>query len=180
LAAEADSDKGTADQPSFGYQLVDSYLLDASVTRRSAAVDELERPNIDLSLDTEDRYDLPGFLAVLSVDVQFQFLPEAICEIRTRTMGVLRRVGEMDPSEEKRFRETDCAVLLWPYARTNVGELVRMLGLSFPPLPTLDARRAVADWREKNAAVAKPATDRTSRGSASKPRQKGRRKTSVP
>lgn len=136
--------------PDFGYQLLDVYLLDCSVTRRAADGDELQRPNIDLALAAHENAaedEEPGFTALLSVDVQFRFQPDAVCEIKTRTVGAFREVGALKPDERSRFRDIDCAVLIWPYSRSIVGELVRLTGLSLAPLPTIDVRRALASWR---------------------------------
>jgi preprotein translocase subunit SecB len=125
----------------FGYQLVASYLFDCTVTRFDE--DYPERPTFETGLETQDRDELPGFLALLTVQAEFRIRVGAKCRIETKTAGVFRRVGELDPASDSQFRQLDCAVILWPYARATVGEIARMTGLDLPPLPTVDVRRTL-------------------------------------
>jgi preprotein translocase subunit SecB len=131
--------------PQFGYQLVDVYLHDCSVVRRELPAEGPERPTFATGIETRDREEPPGFTAILTVEAKFRFRPEAFCEVESRTAGVFVRVGELAPEDDQRFREIDCAVLLWPYARATVGEIVRMTGLELPPLPTVDVRATLSN-----------------------------------
>jgi len=125
----------------FGYQLVASYLFDCTVTRTDE--DYPERPTFATGLETQDRDELPGFLALLTVQAEFRIRVGAKCRIESKTAGVFRRVGDLDPESDSKFRQLDCAVILWPYARATVGEIARMTGLDLPPLPTVDVRRTL-------------------------------------
>jgi preprotein translocase subunit SecB len=137
-AAQPDGEK----IPQFPYQLVDSYLHACSVERREATADdpEQDQPTFETSFVTEDLEDLDGFLAHLTVSVTARFRAGATCFVTGCTTGVFRRIGQPEPGIAERFRQADCAVLLWPYARTNTAELVRMAQLPLPPLPTIDVR----------------------------------------
>jgi preprotein translocase subunit SecB len=136
--------------PPFAYQLVDVYLHECSVERIESEDEGPDRPTFETGLETQDRDEPPGFNATLSVEVAFRFRPEARCEVHSKTTGIFVRIGDVGPDDDSRFRTTDCAVLLWPYARAMVGEIVRMTGLELPPLPTVDVRATLA-----NAAAAK-------------------------
>ncbi len=141
----ADPDTGTRDAlppqlPSFPYQLVDAYMLDCSVTRSAVQDSDPERPIFVTGLATTDRDEPPGFDAQLAVEVRWRFRPEYTCAVKATTLGVFLRQGDVDPDSDARFRSIDCAVLLWPYVRAVVAELVRMTGLQLAPLPTIDVR----------------------------------------
>ena len=130
----------------FPYQLSDAYLYDCSVERREAHADDTERPHFELSLRTEERGD--GFFASLGVRVVFRFRPEATAVLATTTVGVFQGGQGTSTGDAERFRKADCAVLLWPYARANIGTLSKLLDLDLPPLPTIDVRAALPGWRE--------------------------------
>ena len=132
------------DVPSFPFQLRDAFLLSSSMVRRGSESDDPERPRFQTSIQTEDQPDLDGFLAHLTVNTVFRFQAEATCELSACTTGVFLRTGPSDPDVERQFRNADCAVILWPYARAIVAELVRMAGFKIPPLPTIDVRRTLA------------------------------------
>jgi hypothetical protein len=134
--------------PPFPFQLVDAYLMSSSLTRRESKPDDPDRPRFRTSIGTEDQPDLDGFLAHLQVDAVFTFRPGATCELSACTTGVFLRVEGADPEIEGQFRSSDCAVILWPYARATVAELARMAGLTdIPPLPTIDVRSSLASLR---------------------------------
>jgi preprotein translocase subunit SecB len=127
--------------PVFPYQLADVYLHSAEVARRTSTEVDQEQPTFATSLETSERDDgIQGFLASLSVRVEFKFRPEAVCAVSVLTTGLFVQVATLGADDDQRFRREDCAVLLWPYARANVAELVRMTGLTLPPLPTIDVR----------------------------------------
>jgi preprotein translocase subunit SecB len=130
--------------PDFGYQLVDVYLYDCSVTRRQVGPDDPERPRFDVELESASEGE--GFAATLAVSVTFRHRPEALCELKVAATGVFHQHGTVPDEDERVFRGSDCAVLLWPYARAYVGELGRMLDIDLPPLPVIDVRDALARW----------------------------------
>jgi len=134
---------------SFAYQMRDAYLYDASLVRSDG--EGPDRPTFATSLETQDRDELPGFIALLTVRVEHRFRPGAVCTIQTRTAGVFRRTGELDAQDDSRFRQADCAVLLWPFARAMVAEIARMAGVDLPPLPTVDVRVTLENLSEKRA-----------------------------
>jgi preprotein translocase subunit SecB len=140
--------------PVFPYQLVDAYLHSAEIGRRASTEVDPDQPTFVTTLETRERDDgVEGFLGSLGVKVEFKFRPEAVCIVSTMTTGLFVKLGDLDPNSDEQFKREDCAVLLWPYARTNVAELVRMTGLTLPPLPTIDVRTVLA--------VSPPAGERT-------------------
>ncbi len=134
---------GSKEIPSFAFQLADAYLHSCTVKRRDALPDDPEQPTFATSLETHDREEGDGFIAQLSVAVAFRFRAEASCVIEMSTTGVFLKTGQIEAADEHQFRVADCAVILWPYARALVGELVRMTGLQLPPLPTVDVRQTL-------------------------------------
>jgi preprotein translocase subunit SecB len=141
VASDEESQPDAAvDVPSFPFQLRDAFLLSCSITRRASLPDDPERPRFATAIRTEDQADLEGFLAHLTVETVFRFRDEATCELTACTTGVFLRTAPSEGDIEQRFRNADCAVILWPYARAVVAELVRMSGFKVPPLPTIDVR----------------------------------------
>jgi preprotein translocase subunit SecB len=136
--------RGT-DLTPFPYQLRDSYLHSCKLERRAALDGDPERPHFQTSFAMEIVDDQPGFVAYLTVSALFIFRPGATCEVTVCTTGVFRQSEGLSPEDEGQFMRDDCAVLLWPYARANLGEVVRMAGIPLPPLPTVDVRRSLAN-----------------------------------
>jgi preprotein translocase subunit SecB len=69
------------------------------------------------------------------------------CRLKVSVEG--RFATTVDPAILKsdaieKFRNLDSAVLLWPYLRQSVNDLTTRMGLSLPPLPTLDVRALLA------------------------------------
>lgn len=143
-AVSAARPEGT-DVPAFPYQLVDAYLFEASVERRTAGEDDPAAPRFRTSYQAIDWPEGHGFIGRLTVEAIYRFREEALCVIRCTTQAHFASVDDASTSEDDaaQFRERDSAVLIWPYARGHVGELVRMMSLSLPPLPTVDVRRAL-------------------------------------
>lgn len=141
----AESESGAQSLPQFPFQLADVYVMEASVTRREARPDDPEQPAFVSRLQTTDSEDGDGFLAFLIVEATFRIRESAVCAVSASTTGAFIRSNPADAEVEARFRSADCAVLLWPYARAHIGELVRMTGLSLPPLPTIDVRTVLQE-----------------------------------
>jgi preprotein translocase subunit SecB len=127
--------------PVFPYQLADVYVRSVEITRRASTEADPDQPTFVTSLETSEREDgVQGFLANLRVRVEFKFRPEAMCDVSVVTTGLFVQLSILTLESDQQFRREDCAVLLWPYARANMAELVRMTGLTLPPLPTIDVR----------------------------------------
>lgn len=100
-------------------------------------------PKFLTALQTYDSAEPEGFFARLEVEVVYRFHEDAVCRLNVATQALFVAQERTDEAVTNAFRARDCAVLVWPYARANVAELVRMMGLSLPPLPTLDVRAAL-------------------------------------
>ena len=137
-----------ADLVPFPFQLRDAYIQSCTLSRREALDTDPARPRFETSFRSETAEDLPGFLAYLTVEVVFAFRPGATCTLSVCTTGVFKQAEAVPSETERQFIRDDCAVLLWPYARANVGEIFRMAGLQLPPLPTIDVRRALSNRAE--------------------------------
>jgi preprotein translocase subunit SecB len=134
--------------PNFAYQLVDVYLTDSRIERRTAEPDDPLQPTFETGLASEDGpKDGPegAFVAHLHVVVKFRFRDEAVITVAATTTGFFTREGSLESDLAERFKTIDCAVLLWPYARANIGELGRMTNVGLPPLPTVDVRELLSD-----------------------------------
>jgi hypothetical protein len=134
-----------SDVPSFPYQLVDTYLFEASVERKTSAEPAPTAPRFRTSYEAFDWPEGHGFIGRLTVEAVYPFRVEALCVIRCSTQGHFAAADKAPTNDEDaaQFRERDSAVLIWPYARAQVAEFVRMMNLSLPPLPTVDVRRAL-------------------------------------
>ena len=128
--------------PSFAIQLIDAYLYECTVTRREASEDDPTQPTFSTALKSTEAEE-GTFMVHLQVDVAFRFRVEAVSVVSATTTGLFSRQGEVPPEIEERFRRRDAAVLLWPYARSIVGELSRMMDVGLPALPTIDVARLV-------------------------------------
>lgn len=134
-----------SDVPAFSFQLADAYLYDASIERRSAAPDDPTDPRFKTQYQSFEWPGVKGFIGRLTVEATYRFRDEALCVVRAATQAHFVEEGDAEAEAAKEFRERDCTVLIWPYARANVAELVRMMNLSLPALPTVDVRRALAE-----------------------------------
>jgi hypothetical protein len=134
-----------SDVPTFSFQLVDAYLFDAFVERRSAVPEDPPDPRFKTHYQSHEWPGVKGFIGRLTIEATYRFRDEAICIVRTATQAHFVDQGDVEPDAAKEFRERDCTVLIWPYARANVAEIVRMMNLSLPALPTVDVRRALTE-----------------------------------
>lgn len=129
---------------------MDAYLYDCSVERRVEPEGQETPASFTTSFEFPPTDDLSGaaFRALLRVAATYRFREGAFCVVTAASMGVFQEVGELDEAARRQFRKEDCAVLLWPYARSYVGQLAQMMGIHMPLLPTLDVRQVIATDRE--------------------------------
>jgi preprotein translocase subunit SecB len=126
--------------PFFGYQLVDVYLLTCSVEREQVEGDRDRQPSFETSLSTDVAEPEGGFTAYLNVKVRVRYREEADALVEVVVVGVYLGHAPLDAAVEKLFRERECAVAIWPFARSMVAELGRMMNIGLPPLPLVDVR----------------------------------------
>ncbi len=136
--------------PRFPYQLVDAYLYDCSVERNVEPEGQETPASFTTSLEFPPTDDLSAgaFHALLRVSATYRFREGAFCIVTASAMGVFQEIGELDEAARRQFKKEDCAVLLWPYARSYAGQLAQMMGVHMPLLPTLDVRLVIAAGRE--------------------------------
>lgn len=133
------------DVPPFVFQLIDAYVFEASLERRAASEGDPSEPRFRTNYQTFDWPEGNGFIGRLTVEAAYRFRDEALCVVRSATQAHFASDEEVLPTSDEvaLFRQRDSAVLVWPYARAHLAELVRMMNLSLPPLPTVDVRRAL-------------------------------------
>ncbi len=134
-----------SDVPAFAFQLVAAYMYDVSVTRRAATNEDPEEPRFRTAYETRDWPEGSGFIGRLTVEATYRFRDDAMCLIRLSTNGHFAPAAPLQESDDEQFRDRDSAVLIWPYARAHLGELIRMMDLHLPMLPTIDVRRALIE-----------------------------------
>lgn len=154
----ADGPAPSADAPAFDTQLDNAFVHELSAVRRKVTADDPSGPTVNaLSPSAVMSEDREGFSVQWSVRV---FAPtdagEAV-EINCTVEGQFSRDVPVDDELFSSFRTRESFILLWPYARSAVGEIARMLALDIPPLPTVDVRRFLRPRAEF--AAEEPAVD---------------------
>jgi len=131
--------------PLYGVQLVDTYLLDAQVSRRPKTDEDEDGPTLEASqgpsLASEDEKTLDASISVkLAVPYRDgEYRLEILCSVTGRFVSTEPKTSTFWDA----FAGREALAVLWPYLRASVGELGRMTGLRVPMLPTLDVKAIV-------------------------------------
>ncbi|MDP2350451.1 MAG: hypothetical protein Q8M74_04765 [Chloroflexota bacterium] len=156
------------DLPVFGVQLTDAYLYETEVKRGPRPPDAPEQPSLEIGIrghivDDDQR----GIRVVLGARVGIPFKDnEALATIDCSVLGVFASSTPIRADYVETFVQREALVLLYPYLRSVVGELGRLISLPAPPLPTLDVLAMVGSApAEQEVATARPCRQRRKTGS---------------
>ena len=125
-------------------QLVDVYLWELHVDREPTPVPQ-ELPTLEPKVVGHDLSDDRRELKVLlQVQVTYQFREEARAVVQLTLIGMFRNEAEFTEDDAKAYADGAAFVLMWPYARAMVAQIAGTMQVAFPPLPTLDVMRTLA------------------------------------
>ena len=162
---QAATEPGTA-LPTYSVQLQDVYLYEAKVERLLSEGEPAES-----ALDVGIRWhalsdDATELRVIMGANVQLPYNDLlAVAKVDVTLLGVFASSSPMTPDSALAFSDREAFILIYPYLRSHVGEIGRMLGLPFPPLPTLDvvAARSAGQGQgqlAEGSATARPADRR--------------------
>ncbi len=145
----------------FPFQLTAVRMHDVRAERCKIPEDKKEAATFGLAIkQSEDPPEAKEFGILLSFEGTIPSGKNESCKVSVGVEGIFKTT--VDPSVLKadvikRFRQTDSAVLLWPYLRQYVHDLTCRLDLGLPPLPVLDVRAMLSGAKMR----AKPAAKKT-------------------
>jgi len=85
--------------------------------------------------------DLLGFAVRCTAEVTFPVSPQVVLQFSCTVAGEFTSDTPVSDELYDTFQNRESFILLWPYVRSFVGEMSRILALELPPLPTVDMRR---------------------------------------
>ena len=144
-------------------QFVDAYLYEGRVYREKvidgdpSAGTQLTPRIIGHEL-TDGGHELK---VVLKVEVAFMFREAARAVIEADVIGHFRSQSIIEPDGAKSWATREALMLMWPYARAIVSQLAGAMHVSFPPLPTLDVVRTLAEIKQAQEIAQKKRRART-------------------
>lgn len=86
---------------------------------------------------------LPGFAVIAGADVTCPIDGRNTAAVRLSVLGIFEALEDVKPELLERFQHADAMVLLWPYVRTHVGSVTKMMNIIMAPLPTLDVQQMI-------------------------------------
>ncbi len=129
----------------FAVQLVDVQVQEISTKRRRRRTSDGDRPQVDAWLTPLDASEtLPGFAVIAGADVTCPVDGKNTAAVRLSVLGIFQALEEVRPELLERFQHVEALILLWPYVRTHVGSVAKMMNLTMAPLPTLDVQQMIA------------------------------------
>ena len=144
----------------FPIQLADVYCVRSVAERRPRGAETSEHPvgiDINVSLMPGDlSEDRRVFGCRVRIVANYAVLANEVVACDIVVQGVFASEAAIEPEAHLAFVEYTPLVLLWPFARAYMSEVGRMLGVSIPMLPTLDAVNSSAG--RVDADVSEPST----------------------
>ncbi len=99
-----------------------------------------EDEHLALSLARTELFDdRRSFRARVEVESNAPISPDERAVRQVTVDGAFIAADDLTGDYYDEFTNRTPLVLLWPYARAYLADLGRMLGVSLPPLPTIDA-----------------------------------------
>jgi preprotein translocase subunit SecB len=128
----------------FAVQLVDVQVQEISTKRRRHRASDGDKPQVDAWLTPLDASEtLPGFAVIAGADVTCPIDGRNTAAVRLSVLGIFEALEDVRPELLERFQHADAMVLLWPYVRTHVGSVTKMMNIIMAPLPTLDVQQMI-------------------------------------
>ncbi len=128
----------------FAVQLVDVQVQEISTKRRRYRATDGDKPQVDAWLTPLDAADtLPGFAVIAGADVSCPIDGRNTAVVHLSVLGIFQALEEVKPELLERFQHLEAMVLLWPYVRTHVGSVTKMMNVTMAPLPTLDVQKTI-------------------------------------
>jgi hypothetical protein len=123
----------------FPIQLAEARCVTCRAERRDKVeADNSDTANVQLAV-TELDEGRRSFAARLEVRIVAPVLDGEVADFLVIVQGSFAADGPLDDDLYRRYVAFTPVVQLWPYARGYVSQLSGMLGVTVPPLPTLDA-----------------------------------------
>ncbi len=125
----------------FSVQLVEAYLYEAQIVRRSRTAVDADEPSLNAGPRSFSHDETNSRLVVLlGAEIKFPFSGDrtAIAEVTCSVFGVFSYSGKPQEQVLQAFPGREGLIILWPYLRAYVAQIAGMTGLHLPPVPTLD------------------------------------------
>jgi len=152
------SDSVSASLPAFRLQLVEVYLMEATVAREADERPEPRTPELEIGQGEPTLQDASRTL-VITIDARVGIPYKAgwILRIGAKVAGHFTSTKAITQATAREFCLSGTAlILLFPYLRANVGELGRMTRIDVPALPIIDVSVALQAVQAALLPTAKP------------------------
>lgn len=128
----------------FAVQLVDVQVQEITTKRRRHRAADGDKPQVEAWLTPLEASDtLPAFAVIAGADVTCPIDGRTTAAVRLSVLGIFQALEDVSPALLTRFQEVEALALLWPYVRTHVGSVTKMMNLVMAPLPTLDVQQII-------------------------------------
>jgi hypothetical protein len=122
------------------------------VRRRERAQEDPEGPSVTIQDPAVQLgEDGAAFTVVIGSQTLFPFAEQAMLEVTASVYGTFEARPNVDIDFVRAFALTSGVRVLWPYLRSAVAEIGRMVGLPLPPLPLVITGTGPADARIESA-----------------------------
>jgi|SRR4051794_37153743 len=154
LAKVAHAGEVVEDVPTYVIQLVSVRTYELHGARSRADPAEKYEPGREPNVNTGVRNswlsdDRTRFRVLLGTEFTYQYSRAYIVTIRCSVEGAFTSTAAITARRFASFREREALVLLWPYVRSAVTDIARLMEIRMAPLPLLDVRRVVGPRRKR-------------------------------
>jgi preprotein translocase subunit SecB len=131
--------------PLYGVQLADVYLYELGVTRRVRTDSDPIEPTLDVSIQGQTLDESGTSLQlILRATIEFPFRDsEALANIACSAFGQFLSEARLEEGRAVQFAQREGLALMYPYLRSMVGVVTRLMALPAAPLPVLDVQQLV-------------------------------------